>query len=82
MVICSLPCCANSGQYLQTGALVVDPAARMGDGQRHRRQALRGRVDQDHGVVHRLSLPVGLFRMPPHRSTIFSASEVGAARAP
>jgi len=30
--------------------LVVEPAAGVGDGQRHRRQTLGGRVDEDHGV--------------------------------
>ena len=31
--------------------VVVEPAARMGEGQRHRGQALGGRVDEDHGVL-------------------------------
>ena len=50
-MIRSLPCCANSGQYCAHAFLVVEPPARVRDGQRHRGQALGGRVDDHHGVL-------------------------------
>jgi hypothetical protein len=57
---------------------VVDPAARMGNGQRHRRQALGGRVDEDHGVpLPRLARRL-VSDAAPHVDDLF-ASEVGAA---
>ena len=49
-MIRSLPCCANSGQYAAHALFVVEPSARVGDGQRHRGEALRRRVDDDHRV--------------------------------
>ena len=50
-MIRSLPCCANSGQYVADPLFVVEPAARVGDGQGHRGQALGGRVDEHHRVL-------------------------------
>ncbi len=47
----SLPFCANSGQYASDPLLVVQPMARVGDRERHRRQPLGGRVDDDHRVA-------------------------------
>ena len=49
-MIVSLPFCANSGQYAGDALFVVQPSARVGDGERHRRQPLGGRVDDDHRV--------------------------------
>jgi hypothetical protein len=50
---------------------VVEPSAGVGDRQRHRGQALGGRVDDHHGVL--LPRLAGLLvRTPPQRSTTFS----------
>ena len=55
------------GELRPVGAhafFVVEPAPRMGDRQRHRGQALGGRVDHDHGVFSQGS-PVALSRSRP-----------------
>ena len=50
-MIFSLPCCANSGQYVADPLFVIEPAARVGEGERHGGQTLGGRVDDHHGVL-------------------------------
>ena len=54
-VIRSLPCCANSGQYGRDPLVVVEPPSRVRERQRHRREALRRRIDEH----HRVALPGG-----------------------
>ena len=79
-VMRSLPCCANSGQYVRHPLVVVEPAAGVGDGERHGGQALRRRVDDHHGVLLPRLARLLVANAAPEIDDLLAAV-VGAARA-